>query len=365
MAESRTPRLHGNPIADTAIRQPIFILMLMLLALVVGALAVLAAACLVAAERVPGRTADALRIAGAALALVATFSALPNDLLTTLVLAGITVAAAVLMARTDDTGAVAAVILPLAFGGLVWSLGSVASVDEVYRAVPVLLVLGALVIWRPQVELELSSLLTATLVSAGAVLSATDQSLALAVHLTVAGALITATSLVHPSRRQLAWLGGLLLAMATWVRLADLGVHTPEAYTLPSAVVLTALGAWRVRHDDQAPTLTFLGPGLVLATVPSLLAVLDDPVSPRAALLGGACLVLVLAGVGLRWSAPLLVGGAVGAVLVLRELAPYAAVVPTWVMIGIAGPVLLVVGLTWESRLRDARTAARYLTALR
>ena len=80
-----------------------------------------------------------------------------------------------------------------------------------------------------------------------------------------------------------------------------------------------------------------LAPGLTLATVPSLLVALDDPTSLRALLLGLGCLVLVLAGVALRWSAPLVVGSVVGAVLVLRELAPYAADLPPWVVIGLSG----------------------------
>jgi hypothetical protein len=55
----------------------------------------------------------------------------------------------------------------------------------------------------------------------------------------------------------------------------------------------------------------------------------------------------------------------VGAVLVLRELAPYAAELPSWVVIGLSGAVLLVVGVTWESRMRDVRTATRYVARLR
>jgi hypothetical protein len=82
-------------------------------------------------------------------------------------------------------------------------------------------------------------------------------------------------------------------------------------------------------------------------------------------LLGVGCLVLVLAGVALRWSAPVVVGSGVGAVLVLRELAPYAADLPPWVVIGLSGTLLLVVGVTWESRMRDARTATRYVASLR
>ena len=174
---------------------------------------------------------------------------------------------------------------------------------------------------------------------------------------------MTASALLHPTRRFLAWPGGLLLAMATWVRLAELGVTVPEAYTLPSALVLTAVGCWRLLRDDRTATMRLLVPGLGLATVPSLLVVLDDPTSLRALLLGLGCLALVLAGVSLRWSAPLVVGAVVGAVLVLRELAPYAADLPPWVVIGLSGTVLLVVGVTWESRMRDVRTATRYVAA--
>jgi cell division protein FtsW (lipid II flippase) len=170
---------------------------------------------------------------------------------------------------------------------------------------------------------------------------------------------------VHPSRRSLTWAGGFLLAAATWVRLAQLGVHAPEAYTLPTALVLIAVGVWRMWKDDRATSLTVLAPGLALATVPSLLVTLDDPVSLRALLLGLACLGLVLAGVALRWGAPLVVGAVVGALLVLRVLAPYAAVVPTWLVIGLSGTVLTIVGITWESRLNNLRHASRYVGALR
>ena len=87
-----------------------------------------------------------------------------------------------------------------------------------------------------------------------------------------------------------------------------------------------------------------LTPGLALATTPSLLWVLADPVSLRAALLGATCLALLLAGARRRWSSPLVVGAVVGGLMVLRELAPYAAVTPQWILIGAAGTLLTVVG---------------------
>jgi hypothetical protein len=81
-------------------------------------------------------------------------------------------------------------------------------------------------------------------------------------------------------------------------------------------------------------------------------------------LLGLACVVLLLIGVRLRWSAPIVVGATVGGVLVLAELLPYAAAAPRWLLIGIAGTLLTVVGITWEQRMRDLRYAEGYLRRL-
>ena len=324
-----------------------------------------AVVCFALAERTSGQSADLARLAALVLITLAAVVALPSDRMVTAVLAVACVMAGRLMTRTDTAGATAALFFPIAFAGLVWAGGNVVGVDEQYRAVPVLLVLGALAIWRPQLELETSCALAGTLVSAASVALAQDLSVSLAVHLTIAGALVTTSSIVHPTRRLLAWPGGLLLAAATWVRLLDQGVDVVEAYTLPSALALVVVGAWRLRQDDRSATVTVLAPGLALATVPSLLAMLDDPYSLRALLLGAACLGLTLAGAALRWSAPLVVGSVVGALVVLRELAPYAAAVPTWVSIGISGAVLLLVGITWESRMNDVRRASHYVAALR
>jgi hypothetical protein len=317
------------------------------------------------AERLDTPQADVVRTVVLALITGAALLALPSDRMVTGVLVVACVMAGFLMGRRDLTGAAAAFCFPIAFTGLVWAGGNALGVDGQFRAVPVLLVLGALAIWRPRVELESSTALMGMCISAAAVLAGGDQLVAVAVHLTLAGALVTTTSIVHASRRALAWPGGLLLAAATWVRLFDLGVHVPEAYTLPSALVLVAVAVWRLREDDRSATLTVLTPGLALATVPSLIAMLDDPYSVRALLLGTACLALTLTGVVLRWSAPLVVGAGVGAMLVVREVAPYAAQVPTWLTIGVSGAVLLSIGITWESRMNDARRASRYLTALR
>ena len=55
----------------------------------------------------------------------------------------------------------------------------------------------------------------------------------------------------------------------------------------------------------------------------------------------------------------------VGGLLVLREVAPYAEATPRWVLIGLAGTLLTVVGVTWERRVVELREAAAYLGRLR
>lgn len=305
---------------------------------------------------------------GVAIAALAVPVAQCSDWLTALataVLVGLS-ATITIRGRSSDTAVGGGLLLPLTIAGFLWCASAVAGVGVEYRALPVVLAVGVLAIAVPRLEIEVAAGLAALAWSAVAVPAAgTSASISLAVHLTLAGVLVTTSALAHPGRRGLGWVGGLLLVLATWVRLADIGVAAPEAYTLPSAVALLLVGLQRLHNDPEASTGRALTPGLLLATVPSLLWVLAEPVSLRAALLGAGCLALVLVGSALRWNAPLLVGAVVGTLLVLRELAPYALQTPQWALIGAAGTLLTVVGVTWESRLRELRRAAAYVERLR
>lgn len=186
-----------------------------------------------------------------------------------------------------------------------------------------------------------------------------------AVYLTLAGVVVGVTALLRADRRDLGWVAGALLATATWVQLADLGVRAPEPYTLPSALVLLLIGWWRLRRDPSASTFATLGPGLGLALVPSLVWVIADPLTVRALLLGLACLLLVLAGAQARLAAPLVLGAAAAVVLLIVELAPYSQAVPRWALIGTAGVLLVGLGVTWEARVRQARALTAYVERLR
>ncbi|WP_134742211.1 hypothetical protein [Nocardioides sp. 503] len=331
---------------------------------VVGTIAL--AGVLLVADSLRRETGIAETTAGLAALAAALLAGRSSEVLVTADLGLVTFAAVALLALgwAPESRPLGDLLLPSALAGLLWASAGLADVDPVLRAVPVLAVLGLLALVRSRVELEASAVLAGSLAAISSVLAAHDVGTAASVHLTVAGVLVTASGLLH-RRRGAVVAGGALLFLATWVRLADLGVEAPEAYTLPLAVVLLLVGLHAVLGDDAASTAA-LTPGLVLATVPTLLWVLaGDPVSVRAVLLGAACLVLVLAGSRLRWSSPLVVGAGAGGLLVLRELAPYVAETPQWVLLGLAGTLLTVVGVTWERRLVELRQAGSYLERLR
>jgi hypothetical protein len=232
-------------------------------------------------------------------------------------------------------------------------------------AIPVLLAVGLLALARPRIEIELPAVAVALITFPISGAETTDAGGYTALWLTVAGFVFCASALIHESRRFGAWIGAALLLLATWVRLADLEVEAPEAYTLPLAVALLAFGLWRMQKSDTVGTAEALLPGLLLGTIPSLLWVIGDPVSLRALLLGGVCLALTIAGASLRWSAPLLVGATVGAIIVFREIGAYPGEFPKWVWIGFAGVLLTVVGITWERQLLEVRKVVGYLGRLR
>ncbi|GAB3242508.1 SCO7613 C-terminal domain-containing membrane protein [Nocardioides dilutus] len=334
---------------------------------VLAVLAAVAGGLLALALRGRDKPAPFLAAGAGVAGLVLVVAALPSIVLTTTALALVVVGLVLTLAlgRFPFAEEVSGLALPAAVGALLWSVAELAEVDPALRAGPALVVLGLLALLLARAEIEVSAAGTGLVAAAVAVPYAADVSVSLAVHLTLAGALVTTSSIVHPSRRLLAWPGGLLLAAATWVRLADLGVEAPEPYTLPSALVLVLVGLYRLRTADDAATVPTLGPGLALATVPSLLWVLADPVTVRAAVLGVACLALLLVGAQLRWHAPVVVGALVGGLVVLRELAPYALQTPQWVLIGTAGTLLIACGITWESRMRNLQHAAAYLGRLR
>ncbi|HUP99669.1 MAG TPA: hypothetical protein VM093_04345 [Aeromicrobium sp.] len=181
---------------------------------------------------------------------------------------------------------------------------------------------------------------------------------------TLAGAGLTVSGLLNRRRRWCRWAGAALLGIAYVIRLADLGVHVVEAYTAPFAVALLAVGLWTMRKGDVG-SLRALGPGVTLALLPTLPQALDEPTSLRALLLGLVALAILALGLVRRWRAPFVAGATVALLLVIANIGPWALGLPRWVLIAAVGAVAIAIGATWESRVRDGRAAASYVSAMR
>ncbi|MBY9074844.1 hypothetical protein K1X13_08430 [Nocardioides sp. WL0053] len=343
----------------------------------------LSVACGFAVRALSGQHALALALAIGYLALGVVLSLHAETLTLAALLVGLVLTTAVHLRWAGlDVSATAGALLAASVAGLTWTVGALADAAWSWTALTGLLLLAVLVLATPYVDtrlrvagpatyarlgIELGALAAALGLSAGGLDMAAAARTATwaAVYLTITGAAVSAMALLRPDRRMAGWLGGGLLAAASWVRLWDIGVEAPEAYTLPTAVALAVVGVVHLRRDPEATTMTALSPALSLALVPSLLWVLADPVTLRSLLLGLACLALVLVGVKLRWTAPVVFASTVGALLVLRHATPMAEAVPRWMLIGLAGALLISMGITWENRLREARAMLGYVRHLR
>ncbi|MEU6449523.1 hypothetical protein [Streptomyces sp. NPDC046979] len=190
---------------------------------------------------------------------------------------------------------------------------------------------------------------------------------ALALVLALCGVVAAGTAL-RSDRRPVGHAAAAMFLLATWVRLVAWDVTTPEAYTLPVTVPALVVGLLRRRREPAVSSWTAYGAGLAVTLLPSLLATWGDPHWTRPLLLGAASLAVTVAGARHRLQAPLLLGGGALALVALHELVPYVAqavdALPRWVPPALAGVVLLVLGATYEQRLRDARRVREALGRL-
>lgn len=207
--------------------------------------------------------------------------------------------------------------------------------------------------------LELAAMAAATL----AFLPVSEDARWASIALLAAG---TATAVValRPQRRLLGWVAGVLLSVSGWIRLALADVETPEAYSTGPALALLVVGVLARRGDRELSSWRAYGPALTTGLLPSLALSLDGDGLTRPLLLGLPALVVLLAGVRSRLQAPLVLGAAVLALDALIQIAPYADAVPRWVSIGGAGLLLLVLGVTFERRLRNVRRLGAKLAEL-
>ncbi|NUW38237.1 hypothetical protein HTZ77_43590 [Nonomuraea sp. SMC257] len=189
----------------------------------------------------------------------------------------------------------------------------------------------------------------------------------------VAGVLVLLMSLwaapaVRGGANGLRYTGTVLLLLASWLRLAADEVTVVETYTVPCSLVLLGSGWWRRRRGAPVSSWAAYGAGLSFTMLPSLVAVYAGTEWRRSLVLGVLALAVLLAGARLRLQAPTTIGAVVVAGVAVRELAPYVSqlllTVPNWVPIAVGGLLLVVVGATYEARMRDLRRLRDTLTAM-
>jgi hypothetical protein len=332
---------------------------------VVVVLAMLALVGGVVALATRATTATVAAYVAAAYTALALTAALGSDVTTAVAAAGVCVVlAAVAYFAEDDRAASASAAGSLTFGALAATAVLAARDVSDSAAGYVCVGIAAVAVFAAQLRPAGSAIRTRLGLEVGALavgaaaagLAAHDPRVQLPICLTVAGASMTAVGVLRTDRRPARVAGGVILIAATWSRLLAQDVDTVEWYTLPTAIVLCAIGVWLVHTRPDASSAFHLSPGLSLLLGPSLIATLPDPTSTRALLLGIGSFAILVAGAYLRWAAPLVVASVVLLTLAVVNLAPYANAVPRWVLFGLAGAALLYLGVTWERRLRNART---------
>ncbi|MFO8075199.1 MAG: hypothetical protein R6T85_03670, partial [Egibacteraceae bacterium] len=157
-----------------------------------------------------------------------------------------------------------------------------------------------------------------------------------------------------------------LAAVATGVLLADAGVDVVEAYVVVPVAGLGAYGVWRLRVDRALGSARALWVPLALGLAPTAAELLADPADlPRLLGLVAVAVALGIAGWLTRWAALVVAAGVATAVVVATQLWVAAEAAPGWLVLALAGLVLVLVSATWErqlarlSRLREAVSALR------
>ncbi|MFV2085182.1 SCO7613 C-terminal domain-containing membrane protein [Micromonospora sp. LOL_021] len=144
--------------------------------------------------------------------------------------------------------------------------------------------------------------------------------------------------------------------VAWWLLLSSAQVALTEAYTLPLALAALGVGWLTLRAHPQRSSWLGYAPGLAAALLPSLGSVLVADGQPvRRLLLGAGAVAAVLAGAAYRRQAPVMIGGAVLAVLAVRELVAVWDLLPRWSFLAVGGLALITLAVTYERRRRDLR----------
>lgn len=147
--------------------------------------------------------------------------------------------------------------------------------------------------------------------------------------------------------------------MASWSGLDWLHVTGLDLYALPLAVLIAVITLTTSRESSTATSWDRYGLALLVGFGPAVLVSLEDPHLLRPLIVLVAAALALVIGVVNRQRAPIAVGACGVGMLSVVQLARISNATPGWVVFGIVGAVLLVVGATFEwqrSTLAHVRT---------
>ncbi|MBC7725954.1 MAG: hypothetical protein H7146_14625, partial [Burkholderiaceae bacterium] len=172
-----------------------------------------------------------------------------------------------------------------------------------------------------------------------------------------------------PFTRRITWLA-LGFAVVSLLVGATSGELDPiELGSAPIAIALLAAGAVRLAAVAEARSWPWLGPGVVMLLVPSLLATIGDRPIWRLVAIGVVGIAVMIVGALRRLQAPLLIASIVVLVHVVATFLPQIRAayefLPWWLWLAGGGIVLIVLAARYEKRARDLRVLAERVGALR
>ena len=178
--------------------------------------------------------------------------------------------------------------------------------------------------------------------------------------LVVAVPLLVAAGRHRDERADSYGIGAVIVAIGATVSLTTRTPEMVEIFSIPSA--LAALVIARIgSHDTRRASWATFGPGLLIGFAPSVTVVVAHGGTLRPVLVLVAAGIAIAVGVRSNLRAPIDIGGLSALVLAIDGIAPVAAELPRWLLIGTIGALALWAGATADRRLDQLR---RWRTAV-
>ncbi len=172
-----------------------------------------------------------------------------------------------------------------------------------------------------------------------------------------------------PFPKSVAWIAIGVAGVAGAITTVQGFVDPFEYVTVPIALALLASGGLTLSAVPTARSWAWLAPGLLLLLVPSLLTLYFEEPLWRVVGVGVVATIAIVVGAVRRLQAPFLIGTVVLLVHLITQLWPGIRLVYEslhwWLWLGFAGVILIALAARYEQRIKNFRSVAMRIAALR